>query len=61
MDIKLEDPVSIKFTTLTGVVKGAAVDQTTLEMQVLVEYTDVDGEVQQRYFKASEVEIGQPA
>lgn len=56
MNFKLGDAVSVKFSTLTGVVVGAAVDQTTLEMQVLVEYSDVNGEAQQRYFKVSELD-----
>lgn len=56
MNFTLNDAVSIKFTTLSGVVKGAAVDQTTLEMQYLVEYTDNAGEVQQRYFNTSALE-----
>jgi len=51
-----DQAVSIKFTTLSGVVTGAQVDQTTLEMLYLVEYDDVHGEPQARYFKASELQ-----
>lgn len=56
MSFKLEDQVKIKFTPMSGAVKGASVDQTTLELQYLVEYTDNAGEPQSRYFKASELE-----
>lgn len=47
---QVEDQVKIKNTLLGGVVKGAALDQTTLEIQYLVEYVDNDGEEQSRYF-----------
>ena len=51
-----DQAVNIKHTTLSGVVTGAQVDQTTLEMQFLVEYEDVNGEPQTRYFAASALE-----
>lgn len=57
MALKIEDQVKIKHSPLTGVVKGAAIDQTTLEVQYLVEYTDNEGEPQQRYFNTSDVEL----
>lgn len=53
---KIEDQVSIKHTPLVGVVKGAALDQTTLEIQYSVEYADNAGETQQRFFKADELD-----
>lgn len=56
MAFKVEDQVKVKFSTLEGVVKGAALDNTTLEVQYLVEYTDTAGEQQSRYFKEGEIE-----
>jgi hypothetical protein len=56
MSFKMNDAVKIKFTVLAGEVKGAQVDQTTLDMVYLVEYTDNTGEPQARYFKADELE-----
>lgn len=56
MSLKIDDQVKIKFSTLTGTVKGAAVDNTTLVMQYLVEYSDKDGEAQSRYFAAEDIE-----
>lgn len=56
MAIKLNDPVQIKHTPLTGTVQGAQVDQATLEMQYLVAYDDNDGEPQQRYFTAEQLQ-----
>jgi hypothetical protein len=50
-----EQKVSVKGTTLTGIVEGAAVDNTTLELQYLVSYNDVDGIAQQRYFLESQL------
>ncbi len=55
MSFQLNDPVTIKFTTLAGTVKGAAMDFATLQPLYLVEYTDQDGVEQQRYFKADEL------
>lgn len=51
----INDSVSIRFSTLTGVVKGAAIDQTTLAVQYLVEFTDKDGVLQERYFRADDI------
>lgn len=56
MALKLEDAVSIKHTVLSGVVKGAAVDNVTLDMQYLVEYLDNEGEQQSRYFTLAQIE-----
>tara|TARA_R110000772_G_scaffold87055_3_gene181774 strand:- start:1319 stop:1492 length:174 start_codon:yes stop_codon:yes gene_type:complete len=55
MAIAKNDTVSIANTELTGTVNGANVDQTTLEMQYLVAYTDVNGKAQERYFNASDL------
>ena len=55
MALTKEQKVSIKGTTLTGVIEGAAVDNTTLELQYLVTYNDVDGVAQQRYFLESQL------
>ena len=52
----VEDKVGVKFTTLEGTVKGASLDNTTLEIQYLVEYIDRDGEPQQRYFKEADLQ-----
>lgn len=52
---KAGDTVTIRFTTLTGVIKDAEVDKATLTLQYLVEYTDRYGEVQQRYFAADDI------
>ena len=56
MSFKIDDAVKIKFSLLSGFVKGAAIDQTTLEVQYLVEYADNNGETQERYFLASSLE-----
>lgn len=56
---KVDDQVAIKHTLLTGVVKGAALDNTTLTITYLVEYNDNDGEPQARYFDASQLEAVQ--
>ena len=53
----VENQVKIKYSTLQGVVKGAALDNTTLEIQYLVDYLDNFGEQQQRYFKESDLEL----
>ena len=50
------DNVQVKFTSLQGQVSGAALDNTTLELQYLVDYTDTTGEQQSRYFKESDLE-----
>jgi len=55
MAIAKNDTVSIANTELTGTVNGANVDQTTLEMQYLVAYNDVNGKAQERYFNASDL------
>lgn len=56
MSFKMNDAVKIKFTPLAGTVKGAQVDQTTLDTIYLVEYADNMGESQARYFKIDELE-----
>lgn len=56
MSFKINDQVKVKGTVLTGTVTGASVDQTTLEVQYLVNYTDKDGEPQHRYFAVSDLE-----
>lgn len=56
MAYKVDDNVKLKFSTLQGVVKGASLDNTTLEIQYLVEYNDTEGEAQTRYFKDAELE-----
>lgn len=53
---KIDDAVKIRFSTLAGTVKGAAIDQTTLAVQYLVDYLDKEGQPQQRYFVADELE-----
>lgn len=53
----VEDKVKVKFTTLEGTVKGASLDNTTLEIQYLVDYVDRDGEQQHRYFKETDLEL----
>lgn len=53
---KPEDQVSIKHTMLNGVVKGAALDNTTLTITYLVQYLDNDNEMQERYFSADQIE-----
>ncbi|MGI9143094.1 MAG: hypothetical protein ACR2IJ_07865 [Fluviibacter sp.] len=57
MSFKMNDAVNIKFTSLQGAVKGAQVDQTTLDTVYLVEYTDNAGEDQSRYFRIEELEL----
>lgn len=56
MALKKDDAVKIKHTLLTGVIAGAAVDNTTFEMQYLVAYNDNDGEPQERYFLVDQIE-----
>ena len=40
---------------IVGEVAGFSLDQENGEVLVLVNYTDVDGETQSRYFKQSEI------
>lgn len=54
MSFKTGDAVKYPTPDIVGVVKGAAVNDQA-EFLLLVEYTDADGEVQQRYFKADEL------
>ncbi|MFM7012543.1 MAG: hypothetical protein ACKO0Z_24970 [Betaproteobacteria bacterium] len=56
MTFTLNDNVKIKFTLMTGAVKGAAVDPVTLTVQYLVEYVDNDGVGQARYFVSDDLE-----
>lgn len=56
MAFKKDDTIKIKHSLLTGVVTGAAVDNTTFEMQYLVTYTDNEGESQERYFLENQIE-----
>jgi hypothetical protein len=51
----VDSQVKVKRSTIEGVVKGAALDNTTLEIQYLVEYVDYDGVPQSRYFKESDL------
>lgn len=41
-----------------GNVTGYSVDQETGDVQVMVEWTDADGQPHSRYFKESELELG---
>lgn len=52
---KTGDSVNVKNSLLTGEVQGAAVNEQS-DFCFLVEYTDFDGEVKQRYFKLEELE-----
>jgi hypothetical protein len=56
MTFKKDDAVKIKYTLLTGVIAGAAVDGTTFEMQYLVQYNDNEGAPQERYFLIEQLE-----
>jgi hypothetical protein len=56
MTFKKDDAVKIKYTLMTGVIAGAAVDATTFEMQYLVAYNDNMGEPQERYFLVDQIE-----
>jgi hypothetical protein len=56
MTFKKDDAVKIKYTTITGVIAGASVDNTTFEMQYLVQYTDNFGNTQERYFLIDQLE-----
>ena len=57
MALKISDQVKVKFSNLAGEVKGAAIDQTTLAVQYLVEYVDNSGEPQSRYFTEDLLEL----
>lgn len=50
------DQVKIRFSTLSGVVKGASIDPVTLAVQYLVEYNDKDSVAQERYFVVEDIE-----
>jgi hypothetical protein len=52
---QINDAVSIRFSTLTGVVKGASIDQTTLAVLYLVEFVDRNGVTQERYFGVDDI------
>lgn len=56
MTFKKDDTVKIKYTLMTGVIAGAAVDGTTFEMQYLVQYNDNEGAPQERYFHIEQLE-----
>jgi hypothetical protein len=47
--------VQIKNSIMQGVVTGAKLDETTLDVTYRVDYTDNDGEPQQRYFTADQL------
>lgn len=53
---KKDDAVKIKFTTLSGVISGALIDNTTFEVQYMVTYNDNHGEPQERAFYADQLE-----
>lgn len=55
MAFKKGDAVRYVVPDIEGVVIGATVNDDA-EFMLLVEYTDADGEVQQRHFKADELE-----
>jgi hypothetical protein len=52
--INVGDTVGVKYTPLNGEVLGAALDGTSVVY--LVEYADNNGETQQRYFSADQLE-----
>ena len=52
---KKGDQVAVKNSVLRGQIIGAAVDG-DLNVSYLVEYTDLEGVVQQRYFLNDEIE-----
>jgi len=56
--LKKDTPVTIKHTTLTGVVLRPVVVQD--EVQYLVEYKDNEGETQQRVFTDAQIEAIPP-
>lgn len=55
MALKVGDSVSINRTSLTGIIDGAVLNETTLEIQYRVSYKDYDGEDQQRFFEADQI------
>lgn len=57
MTLKVGDKVTINNTTLSGVVDGATLDSTTLQIQYLVSYNDFNNEPQQRYFDAQQITV----
>jgi hypothetical protein len=54
MAFKTGDQVTIKGTTMTGVVQGAVVDS-SCALLLLVAYTDNNGDSQERFFKVEEL------
>lgn len=54
MAFKKGDQVRYPTPDIVGEVKGAAVDDDA-NFLLLVEFTDANGEVQERYFKAEEL------
>lgn len=57
MALQINSNVDIKYTLLNGVVKGATIDNETLEVQYLIEFTDNFGELQHRYFLESQLAV----
>lgn len=55
MAFKIDDAVVINHTPLSGVVKGAALDETALEITYKVAYVDNDGIEQERYFTTAQI------
>lgn len=55
MAFKVGDNVTINNTFLSGVIDGAALDETTLQIQYRVSYADNDGKDQQRFFDAEQI------
>ena len=55
MNLQVSQPVKILNTTLTGVVEGAVVDNTTLQIIYRVSYTDANGVGQERYFSPDQI------
>lgn len=53
--INIGDTVEVKFTTLVGEVKGAAILEGTT-MSYLVEFDDNDGVLQERYFTEDQIQ-----
>lgn len=55
MGLKVGDAVRYVVPDIVGKVTGAAVNEQA-ELLLLVEYTDAEGVVQSRYFKAEELQ-----
>jgi hypothetical protein len=55
MAFKIGDKVSIKHTTLSGEVNGAALDEVALVITYKVAYKDHDGIDQERYFSDDQI------